>query len=1113
MVQSCRPSLLEHRQQLEDALQELHDPVAPPAPLLTYCAAVDHYLQLPALLDPIIPAHVSALCNLLEQRLSTHLPPPPSSPQEALTAPSRALYALLKVRGIKNVSASFPHEPSCLQEAVDHACAALSNTGPISTAAALFLARLIARSDASELRDHLIKWAVSHTLRPSALSQVRAAGLSFLAVTFKHAPREYVHQFLPAVLEAVEGIVTDEIAASTIEAHLIAKLTQRLALTFLPPLPLSWRYVRHTRNLFSAAGHTGKLDPLPVPSLTESDAEALEVVIDLLLSALRHRDTVVRWSAAKGVARITARLPTTLAFDVVESVMQLFEERSEAQADAALHGACLALAELVRRGLILPDNDLFSKAFDAVRVAASFDMRRGANSVGAYVRDAACYTVWAIARAYERQHVAPFADVISESMIPLALLDREVNCRRAAAAALQECVGRLSEQLFDDGIQLITMADYFSLGDKNAAYTEIAQKVAMLANGKHFNCILREIWKRKLVHWDSSIRSLAAKSLARMVDVDNKGLIVHQVIPHLVEVATQRGDMVYRHGSILGLAELSKAVGFRGMAPYSSEVRQIPQLLEEKRLLSGRTGDDTRVACCRLIEGLAIGASDVYLASEEGRKDARSNLVFLERVLGCGKENMYGPAASAYFAICNHVVASDNEWHATVTREILHGISASEFYESQRGFALAAGVCGNSPCLDDVIIVLCHELGKNVDVEVRRNCAISVGRLTHSVLSRHFVTAMKALQSGMQDYAKDERGDVGSWVREESMKSASEVLAKVLHFRRSDHKTFCSQEELELKGAIQCVCEQCCSRIDRTRAVAGAALETICRLCSSDLFGEDVQNLTLKISSVLSFTNGETGLQDTPKVVEFREARTIFSRMKETLFIPDIFEPVLRGFVAAGGAPGQQSKHAAKALTMFFSAARDSGDKFMKTVLQLIDEKDERLTLPALRLIEALLDLDGLRDFDVSTLLCVARSVKRSWRRRLGDVKRVLAAVGVLSELATLSEVEGSFDFREGSLCRECLEGLGIVLGGPIPRLRRVSAEAMYLILLELKTDVYGVDETTSDGEMRVKIQQSLDLLTETVWENMDLKEARTHRNILCDLLGIKAPVISKSRQ
>lgn len=50
-----------------------------------------------------------------------------------------------------------------------------------------------------------------------------------------------------------------------------------------------------------------------------------------------------RWSAAKGVGRITSRLPKELADEVVGSVLELFNPR---EGDGAWHGGCLALAEL-----------------------------------------------------------------------------------------------------------------------------------------------------------------------------------------------------------------------------------------------------------------------------------------------------------------------------------------------------------------------------------------------------------------------------------------------------------------------------------------------------------------------------------------------------------------------------------------------------------------------------------------------------------------------------------------------------------------------------------------------------------------------------------------------
>lgn len=50
-----------------------------------------------------------------------------------------------------------------------------------------------------------------------------------------------------------------------------------------------------------------------------------------------------RYSAAKGLGRLTNRLPKHFADQVVESTMELFSLK---ESDMAWHGGCLALAEL-----------------------------------------------------------------------------------------------------------------------------------------------------------------------------------------------------------------------------------------------------------------------------------------------------------------------------------------------------------------------------------------------------------------------------------------------------------------------------------------------------------------------------------------------------------------------------------------------------------------------------------------------------------------------------------------------------------------------------------------------------------------------------------------------
>lgn len=47
------------------------------------------------------------------------------------------------------------------------------------------------------------------------------------------------------------------------------------------------------------------------------------------------KDTIVRWSSAKGIGRISCRLPLEMADDVVSAVLDLFDD---AETDFAWHG-------------------------------------------------------------------------------------------------------------------------------------------------------------------------------------------------------------------------------------------------------------------------------------------------------------------------------------------------------------------------------------------------------------------------------------------------------------------------------------------------------------------------------------------------------------------------------------------------------------------------------------------------------------------------------------------------------------------------------------------------------------------------------------------------------
>lgn len=89
-------------------------------------------------------------------------------------------------------------------------------------------------------------------------------------------------------------------------------------------------------------------------------------LIQPCISSPSMQDTIVRYSAAKAVARISERLPSDFSEQVFDNVIQLFSIHSVAAAslydmpaiaESTWHGTSLACAEMARRGLV-PDNRL-----------------------------------------------------------------------------------------------------------------------------------------------------------------------------------------------------------------------------------------------------------------------------------------------------------------------------------------------------------------------------------------------------------------------------------------------------------------------------------------------------------------------------------------------------------------------------------------------------------------------------------------------------------------------------------------------------------------------------------------------------------------------------------
>jgi hypothetical protein len=443
-----------------------------------------------------------------------------------------------------------------------------------------------------------------------------------------------------------------------INKKLSVKLVQRLALVLLAPRNPKWRYQRRSVSLLSNLQKSLNKDNGNISSsatatsskaTTSTDNEAdedeededyeipeeLEIFIQLLFSALRDKDTIVRWSAAKGIGRLTHRLSQGLADEIVASLMELFDSR---ETDSAWHGACLAVAELARRGLLLPSRltDLIKK----LKSALQFEIRRGSHSTGHHVRDAACYVAWALARAYDpgllRDHLAVS---LSSSLLLTALFDKEVNCRRAAAAAFQEHVGRQGS--FPYGIEIISIVNFFTLSNRSEAYLNISTQVA--SHPEYSNDIIDHLAFSKCQHVDHTIRELAARTLGKLCFSNPRHLsyIASDIIPKLIPLTT-KADFATRQGAIQAVAEIvssfASVLDVKGSSssslhspssPSSStssstigddrqsaiseilskelqaQIWNIPHEIEKARLYRGRGSEYVRIAVSRLISAIS----------------------------------------------------------------------------------------------------------------------------------------------------------------------------------------------------------------------------------------------------------------------------------------------------------------------------------------------------------------------------------------------------------------------------------------------------------------------------------------------------------------------------
>ena len=1008
----------------------------------------------------------------------------------------------------------------------------LAEAGPVREAAATLLGRLLTRPDTGAGLGEFLGWARG-VLAAEREGRHQGAFLvpgvaRAVACVLKYGDRAALAPFAAAAWAAAfELFRLPGGQRNSLVRKLATKVVGRAALLYLEPRVAPWRYDRGRRRLLDgggdgaaagaggAAGLAGRDDGAAEAADDEVDVpEQIEEAIEALLTGLRDKDTIVRWTAAKSLGRITGRLPRDLADDVVSFLTELFQP---SEGDGAWHGGCLALAELARRGLLLPAR--LPGIVPSVTAALRYDVRRGPHSVGSHVRDAAAYVCWAFARAYAPEVMAGSVAALAPALLVASCYDREVNCRRAAAAAFQESVGRLGN--FPDGIPIVTAADYFALSSRQHAYLVVAPYVAGFAGYRA--AMVAHLTDVKLQHWEKALRELSAQGLALLLRAEPDPAVVAGVAAKLAARALHAALEV-RHGALLGLAELlggvdlfgpgPRAEGFMAAEAQRAMLARLTTLVaevEKAKLYRGKGGETMREGVCRLVGAIATARLDL---SEEVRAGL---LGTLEENLRHPNEAIQALAAAAFAQTARAYPLGPAGAASTgpYVRKLIAHVADRTKPIARRGFSLALGALPGTavaPMWRDVLGALedCTRVAGDADAddaESRVNAVKSLARVVEELqgaltagaephpsdlleLQEHLQSrAVPSLLRCLEDYTIDNRGDVGSWVREAAMGALVRCLAAARTVQVA-HGGPPVSGELTAR-VFAGLLKQALEKIDRVRGAAGAHLAGLLYATPDD-GAAHVAALKARIPE------GE--------VVNWAAPSESFPRLVPLILVEPLMEQGLEGLVvSAGGLDNTLGKVATTALLEVLKGGAEGGGggpaargRLMRCLLGIFQrhQKDPRITLPLLKLLDTLFARrgagagDGLADAAEGLLLCVKEEVKGC-----RDIPRLQFAAAVLCHITV---------FR-GPTREAALRAVLGLLQNRFPKVRKAMAEHLYMRLLALEDE----DDGAYDED---RLEEAIDVVAETRWDGPSAQEVREARLKLYACFAMEPPAPPKKK-
>jgi hypothetical protein len=430
-----------------------------------------------------------------------------------------------------------PNIPAVAMRAISISLRFLSASGKERDAAKGLLVRVAIRRDVQDLNvlDNLIKWALS-SLRSYETGQSihKYIGiLSFLAgITKTSLNTSYMDQYLQTVFAGVRSLIasadegTSELYDSAVTRELCIKILRNITLLVL----------RKPDDDFVA--------------------EIIDESIQYMFDCLGDGSTPVRLAASKALSRITLKLDASMGEEIVSMIFERLEHdiirptlpRPDSRRDRRIsqanlvrvkpqewHGLIMTLSQLLYHRSPPPSTlrDILAYLF----LGLAFEQRDTLGSpIGANVRDAACFGLWAVARKYSTAELEAVSlrymvdevemenatlQNLATQLVIAACLDPVGNIRRGSSAALQELIGRhpntVTKGIDHEGKDLITVVGYHAVALRSRAITEVACGVAELSVRDYAKPIMAALlsW-RGVGDKNDRTRQLAAEAMGRI---------------------------------------------------------------------------------------------------------------------------------------------------------------------------------------------------------------------------------------------------------------------------------------------------------------------------------------------------------------------------------------------------------------------------------------------------------------------------------------------------------------------------------------------------------------------------------------------------------------------